>query len=175
MNSEPSGSPGTMVRRPDLPVPNASSRNMNETPFFCRTPPWQATQFWFRMGRMSRLNSTVLCGVLWKRELIGQTASAATARIQRVAVFDLEKRKEDAWATASILSRNLIQRAATTRSTPHFRRRYGDRMCAAEAQMGRGEMKSVLSSGAEDEGRPLGIGFQKQVSSLTCISNSSPP
>jgi hypothetical protein len=52
------------------------------------------------MGRMSRLNSTVLGGVLWKRELIGQTASPATARIQRVAVFDLEKGKEDAWATA---------------------------------------------------------------------------
>jgi hypothetical protein len=51
------------------------------------------------MGRMSRLNSTVLCGVLWKRELIGQTESAATARIERVAVFDLEKREEDDWAT----------------------------------------------------------------------------
>jgi hypothetical protein len=74
---------------------------MKETPFFWRTPPWQATQFWFRMGRMSRLNSTALCGFLWKRELIGQTESAATARIERVAVFDLEKRKEDAWATGS--------------------------------------------------------------------------
>src|ERR1700749_1625203 len=100
INSEASGLPGTMVGRPDLPLPRASSRNMKETPFFWRTPPWQATQFWFRMGRMSRLNSTLLCRVLWKRELIGQTASAATARIQREAVLDLKKRKKDAWATA---------------------------------------------------------------------------
>ena len=50
---------------------------------------------------MSRLNSTVLWGFRWKRELIGQTKSATTARIERVAVFDLEKRKEDAWVTGS--------------------------------------------------------------------------
>ena len=45
ISSEASGLPGTIVRRPDLPTPNASSRKMNETPFFCRTPPWHATQF----------------------------------------------------------------------------------------------------------------------------------
>src|SRR5271156_2302726 len=114
LNSEASGLPGTMVVRPDLPVPSASSRNMKETPFFWRTPPWQATQFWLRMGRMSRLNSTVLCAVLWKRELIGQTESAATARKERVAVFDREKRKEDAWATGSATS--LAGKSPSTQS-----------------------------------------------------------
>jgi len=90
-----------MVGRPDLPLPNASSRKMNETPFFWRTPPWQATQFWLRIGRISRLNSTGFCELLWRKELIGQTETAATARILRVAVFDLEKRKADAWATGT--------------------------------------------------------------------------
>jgi hypothetical protein len=52
------------------------------------------------MGRMSRLNSTVFCGVRWKTEVIGQTARAATARIQRVPVLDLKIEETDAWATA---------------------------------------------------------------------------
>src|ERR1700687_1668203 len=60
INSEASGSPGTMVRRPDLPTPRAASRKINDTPFFCRTPPWHATQFWLKMGRISRLKSTGL-------------------------------------------------------------------------------------------------------------------
>src|SRR5436190_23073299 len=58
INSDSSGLPGTMVRRPDFPVPSASSRNRNETPFFCHTPPWQGMQFWFRIGRISRLKRT---------------------------------------------------------------------------------------------------------------------
>jgi len=49
---------------------------------------------------MSRLNSTVFCGVLWKTELIGQTARAAPARIQTVAVLDPKIEETDAWATA---------------------------------------------------------------------------
>jgi hypothetical protein len=60
INSEASGSPGTMVGRPDLPIPKAASRKINDTPFFCRTPPWHATQFWLKIGRISRLKSTGL-------------------------------------------------------------------------------------------------------------------
>jgi hypothetical protein len=64
INSEASGSPGTMVGRPDLPIPSAASRKINDTPFFCRTPPWHATQFWLKIGRTSRLKSTGLRKIL---------------------------------------------------------------------------------------------------------------
>jgi len=39
-------------------------------------------------------------------------------------------------------------------------------LCAAETQRkgGHSELKDVLYSCAKDEGRPLGIGFQEQVS-----------
>src|SRR6266446_6142533 len=49
-----------MVGRPDLPMPSAASRNINDTPFFCRTPPWHKMQFGFKIGLISRLKSTGL-------------------------------------------------------------------------------------------------------------------
>src|SRR6185437_5176711 len=59
---------------------------------------------------MSRLNSTVFWGVLWKRGLaIGQantaaTATAATARIKNAAVFNLGTRDLAGLATVDVPS-----------------------------------------------------------------------
>ena len=59
MSSEAPGLPGTMARRPDAPSAIASSRKTNEIPPCLRTPPWHAAQLLVRIGRMSRLKSTV--------------------------------------------------------------------------------------------------------------------
>ena len=57
------------------------------------------------MGWMSRLNSTVFWGVLWKRELaIGRADTAATARIKNAAVFNLRTRDLAGPATVDVTS-----------------------------------------------------------------------
>ena len=79
-----------MVGRPDLPIPSAASRKINDTPFFCRTPPWHATQFWLKIGRISRLKSTGLrkilenSGTAWDWDQFTHSSPAAASEMATI-------------------------------------------------------------------------------------------